>query len=644
MRIIHGFSSGADGGTFADRREHSAAASSSSSHLLSAYQACAAHIQRTELAVSAAGVFWLQSDPARGCNVLWHLADHGPEPLGNRLPGLRSRVNGYGGGALAAAADGVYVVGEDQQLRFVAAADGACTPLTDESDTCFGALVADDRRQRVLAVREAGGQQQLVAVSRAGQLTPLHAGEDFYGAPAISEDGRQLAWVSWQWPDMPWVRTRLWWAHISPDGALADCQTLPAPAEGSIQQPVFDGSQLWVLSDHAGWWQPWKVGGRGESAWQPDAVPERDHANAPWQLGESHHVPTGSGGWARVRYRHGTGELWLRCADTGAETRVANDYGDFRYLRVSQGQLYCVGRSASRLDAILAIDIHTGQTRILAGGEDPMPGIRAALPLAVEVPALEAGDLPVHGFFYTPKLASLTPPPLILVAHGGPTSAAYPVYNPQVQYWCQRGFAVAEINYRGSSGFGRAFRLALAGRWGEVEVQDMERAADHLASFGLVDGNRVYIQGRSSGGFTALMAMIRSRRFTAGASLYGVTDPLRLRAMTHRFESGYLDWLLGSPEDHPERWQARTPLNHAHRIAAPLIFFQGGQDPVVVPEQTRAMVAAIKAAGGVAELHWFEEEGHGFRQQANQAGMLEWMFSFYRTHSQKADERALHLG
>ena len=153
----------------------------------------------------------------------------------------------------------------------------------------------------------------------------------------------------------------------------------------------------------------------------------------------------------------------------------------------------------------------------------------------------------------------------------------------------------------------------------------------------------MFIQGRSSGGYTALMAMIRSRRFTAGASMFGVTDPMRLRAMTHRFESGYLDWLLGSPEKYPERWQERTPLLHAERITAPMIFFQGGQDRVVVPEQTRAMTEAMKAAGRAPELHWFEDEGHGFRRQANQAGMLEWMFSFYRKHSQKANDQAENL-
>jgi len=658
MRTTRGYSSGAEGsfseaeGSFPSAEgsyfgaEGSASAASEISHdktLLSAYEACATHIQRGELAVSSAGVFWLQTDPALGCNTLWHLSDQGPVRFGPDHLGIRSRVNGYGGGALAATNDGVFVVGEDQQIRFVSLSDGEGTRLTDDPDAAFGGLVADEARQRVLAVREANNQQQLVAVSRQGHLTVLHSGQDFYSAPAVSSDSCQVAWTSWQLPHMPWQRSRLWTAGVSDDGLFERSRYWPTPSEASVQQPVFDGSRLWVLSDHDGWWQPWHLDTSGDGRWHSGSSPARDHANAPWQLGECHHCPTGDGGWARVRYCNGTGELWLTSGKSPQETRVARDYGDFRYLQVSRDALYCIGRSASCLDAILKIDLQTRQVQSMAGGEDPMPGLRAALPLDIEVPALNHEQATVHGFFYTPKLASVDLPPLILLAHGGPTSAAYPVFNPQIQYWCQRGFAVAEINYRGSSGFGRAFRLALEGRWGEVDVEDMERAADHLASFGLADGQRVFIQGRSSGGYTALMAMIRSQRFTAGASMFGVTDPLRLRVMTHRFESGYLDWLLGAPEEFPERWRERTPLYHADRITAPMIFFQGGQDRVVVPEQTRAMIDAMKAAGKSPELHWFENEGHGFRHQANQAGMLEWMFSFYRKHSQKANDRSENL-
>lgn len=611
---------------------------------LSAHQVCAGHAQRAELAVSDAGLFWLEADPDRGGNVIRHLGEQGLTTLPTGTTGIGSRINGYGGGSLAVLGDRVIAVTDQQQLIAVSPSSSQPASLLDEPETNWGGLVADGCRNRILAVREAGGRQQLVAIAGRGHLQIVHDGEDFYGAPALSPNGRRIAWISWQLPDMPWLRTRLWTGELAPSGQLQNLHCISAPAVGSIQQPVFDGQDLWVLSDHDGWWQPWRLDQQGgEIIWHSSSAPRLDHANAPWQLGERHHCPLQDGGWARVRYREGAGELWVSARNDAEEVRMAEGFTDFRSLAHRRGRLYCVARSPDRLDAIVEVNPGDGEVRILAGCEQPFPGYSAIRPESFTVTVPDSEGLPIQGFLYTPEYAAGELPPLIVVAHGGPTSAAYPVYNPQVQFWCQRGFAVAEVNYRGSSGFGRRFRLALAGRWGEIDVADMIAAADYLASRGLADRRRMFIQGRSSGGYTALMTLIGSDRFVAGASLFGVTDPMRLRAMTHRFESGYLDWLLGSPDLHPERWQARTPLNQAARIRAPLIFFQGGQDRVVVPDQTRAMVRAMKAAGGAPELHWFEDEGHGFRQRRNQAGMLEWLHSFYRRHSQKANDRPDYL-
>ncbi|MFO7528257.1 MAG: prolyl oligopeptidase family serine peptidase [Marinobacter sp.] len=633
MPTTPGSSSGAE----ASRKPRGA---SLSSPLLSAQKVCAGHAQRAELAVSDAGLFWLEADPDRGCNVIRHLGEQGLITLPTGTTGIGSRINGYGGGSLAVLGDRVTAVTDQQQLIAVSPTSSQPVLVLDEPEASWGGLVADGERNRVLAVREAGGRQQLVAIAEDGRPQIFHEGEDFYGAPALSPDGHRVAWISWQLPDMPWLRTRLWTGELDSSGQLQNLHCVSAPAEGSIQQPFFEGQDLWVLSDHDGWWQPWRLDQQGRDVtWHSSTAPRLDHANAPWQLGERHHCPLLGGGWARVRYREGAAELWVSAGKNAEEIRVAETFTDFRSLAHWRGQLFCVARSSDRLDAIVEVNPGNGAVRILAGFEQPFQGYSAICPDSFTVPAPDSHGLPVQGFLYTPEPVPDEPPPLILVAHGGPTSAAYPVYNPQIQFWCQRGFAVAEVNYRGSSGFGRRFRLALAGHWGEIDVTDMSAAADYLASRGLADRQRTFIQGRSSGGYTALMTLIGSDRFVAGASLFGVTDPMRLRTMTHRFESGYLDWLLGSPDLHPERWQARTPLHHAARIRAPLIFFQGGQDRVVVPDQTRAMVEAMKAAGGAPELHWFEDEGHGFRQRHNQASMLEWLHSFYRRHSQKANNR-----
>ena len=611
---------------------------------MSATEACAGYIQRSGLVASQAGVFWLQSDPDSGANQVWRIRDQASAPLATPYLNIRSRVNGYGGGALAAAPDGVFVVTDDQRICFVASEESSSQVLTTDA-AAYGGLVSDPLRQRVLAVRETGegvaeGRQQLVALMRTGELTVLHEGEDFYGAPTLTADGKKIAWVTWQLPDMPWLRTRLWTANVTESGTLEHVQSHPSPNEGSIQQPVFSGQALWVLSDHEGWWQPWQVDYQSaESGWlKAAAAPERDHANAPWQLGESHHCPLPGDCWARVRYHDGYGELWLSGPDRSEPVRISPDFSDFRSLCTTNGILYAIAKSPHRLDAVLRIDPRSAQAHVIAGGEPALPGHTLVRPVAFRVPAVGVELEPPQGFLYAPLTADNQPSKLILVAHGGPTSAAYPVFNPQIQFWCQRGFAVAEVNYRGSSGFGRAFRLALAERWGELEVEDMARAVDCLVGAGRADPERVFIQGRSSGGYTALMALSTDQRYSAGASLFGVTDPTQLRHMTHRFESGYLDWLLGDPEDHPQRWQMRTPRLRAAAVLAPVIFFQGGQDKVVVPEQTRAMVSAMRKAGQAPELHWFQDEGHGFLQPANQAAMLERLYRFYQRHSRKPSE------
>ncbi|RBW48926.1 alpha/beta hydrolase family protein [Marinobacter sp. F3R11] len=614
--------------------------------VLSASEACEGYIQRASLVACESGLFWLQSEPHTGANRLWHLPQggNGTAQLHNADLSIRSRVNGYGGGAIAASSTGTFVVSDRQRIHFLRHEDGYGRALTSD-EASYGGLVADPLRDRVLAVRETAeaetgpvqGRQELVAVGLEGELEVLHCGEDFYSAPALSADGCSIAWVSWRLPDMPWVRTRLWTANIGRDGKLMHCRVREAPKDGAVQQPVFAGQTLWVMSDHEGWWQPWQVDHHDVSEhWLIGSqVPPLDHANAPWQLGESYHCPLPHSRWARVCYRNGTGELWISEQGAGGSVRVARSYSDFRSLCAVGSYLYVIARSPGHLDAVLQVDPDTGCVRVVAGGEEALPGYQVSLPRTFQIPACHGDTSPSEGFYYPPVVHAEKAPPLILVAHGGPTSAAYPVFNPHIQFWCQRGFAVAEVNYRGSSGFGRDFRLSLAGRWGEADVTDMAQAADYLVAAGLADDRRLFIQGRSSGGYTALMALIGSCRYAGGASLYGVTDPMQLRRMTHRFESGYLDWLLGDPRQYSERWNARTPRLQAAAINTPLVFFQGGLDRVVVPEQTRDMVRAMEMLGQAPELHWFPTEGHGFVQQQNQARMLDALHEFYNKHGLK---------
>ncbi|MEP2606175.1 prolyl oligopeptidase family serine peptidase [Marinobacter sp.] len=591
------------------------------------------------MAASQAGVFWLEFDPDSGHNLLRKMGNESPQWASPPTFGIRSQVNGYGGGALCAGHDTVYAVeASQQQIHRIDPVTGATNAVTQDTGASFGGLVWDSLHHRTLAVRERSGCQQLVAVRDYNEIVPLHDSEDFYSAPALSASGERMAWVCWSLPDMPWVRSVLWTADVNEDGMLVRARCWPTSQEGSVQQPVFDGETLYVLSDHEGWWQTWCVSWPDEQAkWTCLDSTAADHASAPWQLGERHFCPLGQGGWAWARYVNGVGELWLKRSAGSSPARVAPDFNDFRHMTASDGQLYCIARSATRLDSVLAVDLATKRVRLLAGGEAPFADTPIVAPAPFKMPPSNGGQEEMGGFWY-PHVGGSSennPPPLILIAHGGPTSTAWPVFNPQVQFWCHHGFAVADVNYRGSAGFGRRFRMALAGNWGQSDVEDMERAADHLVATGRADASRLFVQGRSSGGYTALMAMIRSTRFRAGASLFGVSDPARLREVTHRFESGYLDWLLGAPSDYPERWHKRTPVQQAHRIRRPMIFFQGGQDRVVVPEQTREMVRVLEQNAQPVELWWFEDEGHGFRQRKNQVALLENLLTFYCRNSQK---------
>lgn len=592
-----------------------------------------------------AGVFWLQLAPDTGAVRLWTLDQGGARPLSPPDYRIRSRINGYGGGALCLTTDGPWVVREDTgQVERLHPRSGEPVPVTgDRSDATsersrYGGLVADPGRG-VLAVRErlsVTGEvldQALVAIATDGTETVLRAGaaEDCLGAPAPSDDGRWLAWVQWRLPAMPWHQSTLWLAQREASGALRSPRALLPPRPASVQQPSWSGHRLCVLSDHQGWWQPYRVRATGEgSQWSLLSGLRADHGNAPWQLAEQHHLGLPGGGWARVSYHRGEGQLWLASAPGARRRRLADGFTDFRCLQYHRGALYALASSDHRLQSLIRIDLVSDQLEVLAGGERPLTSVLRPQPFVL-------ADAEVCGFFY-PAVASgnhpggshrdpITPPPLILQVHGGPTSAAYPVLNLATQFWCQQGFSVLDLNHRGSSGAGRAFRQALAGRWGELEVADCLAAVAQLVREGRAHPQRLFVQGRSAGGYTALMAMASADCFRGAVSQFGVTDPRRLCAHTHRFESGYLDWLLGEDRD---RWPERSPVNLAHRMTGPVLFFQGELDEVVVPAQTRAMAAAMARAGHDSEVVSFADEGHGFRHRASQAAVLRRSLAFYR--------------
>ncbi|WP_045123238.1 S9 family peptidase [Pseudomonas sp. GM80] len=591
-------------------------ASSPRAEPFSASQAVAAGMDFAELQLGANGLFWNEYRPEDAACRIWHWRDGVAKCLTPDGFSVRSRVYEYGGGAFCLTPDGVVFVAEADQQLYRQKLDGEPAALT--SGECRHGDVHFAFGQ-VLAVEEQRDQHRLVAIDLAdGTRHLLVEGADFYAAPTLSPDGQRLVWIEWSRPHQPWTSTRLMVAERLADGAFSSPRCVAgAEIEESIQQPRFDDEgRLYCLTDRGGFWQPWAETSDGL---KPLPAAQADHAPAPWQLGGCTWLPVEDSVLAS-RSEGGFGRLTLGDED------FTGDYSRFRHLALDAQFIYCIAASPISPSAVIAIDRATREVKVLAGGVAPLPAERISRPQTLRYPS---GSGEAHGFFY-PAMSGETKPPLVVFIHGGPTSACYPILDPRIQYWTQRGFAVADLNYRGSSGYGREYRQALHLSWGEVDVEDACAVVAYLAEQGLIDGERAFIRGGSAGGYTTLCALAFKQVFRAGASLYGVSDPVALARATHKFEGDYLDWLIGDPERDAERYAARTPLLHADNIRVPVIFFQGELDAVVVPQQTRDMVTALEQNGIPVEAHYYPDERHGFRRATNQAHALEQEWKFYR--------------
>lgn len=595
---------------------------SSSAAEFSAAQAVAAGTDFAELKVSDAGLFWNEFRPADGACRIWHWQHQQARCLTPDGFSVRSRVYEYGGGSFCLGGDGLVFVNEKDQQVYTQDLEGAVPrALTEDASCRYGDVQWHDGR--VLAVEEQHGERvehRLVALGEHAREV-LAEGADFYASPTVSADGQRLAWVEWDRPAQPWTLTRLMCRARDASGHWGPVQCI-ASADESLQQPRFDSEgRLYCLSDRDGFWQPW---GEVDGRWQALPAEPADHAAAPWQLGASTWLALGQQSYLASWFEDGFGQLGLRTAD-GRVERFASAYTRFRSLAMDAEHLYAIAASPISPPTVIAIARSNHDVSVLAGGAEVLPASHVSLPQSIHY---GSDGHRAHGFFY-PATRSQGASPLVVFIHGGPTSACYPVLDPRIQYWTQRGFAVADLNYRGSTGYGREYRQALHLHWGESDVADACAAVEYLAGRGLIDRRKAFIRGGSAGGYTTLCALAFHDVFRAGASLYGVSDPVALGRATHKFEGDYLDWLIGDPLQDAERYRQRTPLLHAGQIKVPVIFFQGELDAVVVPEQTRSMLAALQANGIEAEGHFYAGERHGFRKAQNLAHALEEEWKFY---------------
>jgi dipeptidyl aminopeptidase/acylaminoacyl peptidase len=599
-------------------------------------------------------VWWSEGRPGEGGRVAL-LRRRSGEDVEELAPALsaRTRVHEYGGGAWVPVGDGAALSSwADQRLWLVPSAGAEPVALTPESGGRLryaDAVVVGDA---LVCVREdVGGSGEdvrralvRVPLDGSGRVVELFSGPRFLAAPRPSPDGTALVWVSWDHPDMPWQRTRLWRADLGPDG-LGSPRVVAGGggARESLVQPGWTaGGDLLVVSDRSGWWNLQRVG-LGDEAGEDlvgDLVPvlpgPEEQGWPHWAFGTASWAPLADG---RVALVHGTDTYRLDVVDpaTGQVTPLGLPFTAYRPVLAASGSaVAAVAGSATTPYAVVVVDVAGpgGSVRadVVRPALDAVPDpAHLPVPRSLDVPS--AGGRSVHAHHYPPTSpvagAAGGPAPHVLFVHGGPTSQSQAAYSPEVAFFTSRGIGVVDVNYGGSTGYGRAYREALDGAWGVVDVEDCVAVARWLVEQGLAPAGQVGIRGGSAGGFTVLAALTGTDAFTAGASSYGVADLRGLAEDTHDFESRYLDGLVGPLPEAAGVYAERAPLDHVDGLSCPVLLLQGSEDLVVPPAQAEAFAAALRRKGLPHALVVFEGEQHGFRRAETVARALEAELSFY---------------
>ncbi|MEN9206507.1 MAG: S9 family peptidase [Thermostichales cyanobacterium DRC_bins_46] len=587
-------------------------------------------------------LYWTEGRPwEQGRSVLmrWHGSGSPEEVLPSGFS-VRSRVHEYGGGAFAVA-EGQVVFSQDadQRLYRFSEQDPEPLPLTPlgcrYGDGClhggYWIGIREDHRgpevvNTLVRVALDGSDQ-----TGGGQI--LQDGHDFFSSPRLSPQG-DLAWISWDHPAMPWDSSYLWVAGYDPiSGSLSSVRLIAGGPEESVQQPRWTASgQLCFLSDRSGWWNLY--------AWDPEGGVrclyecEGEFGVPPWVFGQSTYCLLSERELLASYSQNGFAHLIRLDWVTGQVTPIEMAETGLEQLQGSGNQVFCLGGSPTQPWRLLALDLETGAWQVWRAAESLGVGASyCALPRSVAFPS--AGGRTAYGYYYPPTHPEYEGlpgerPPLLVKTHGGPTAAASPVLQWGIQYWTSRGWAVFDVNYGGSSGYGRAYRQLLRGQWGIVDAEDVVYGCRWLVEQGLADPERLVISGGSAGGYTTLVVLTFYGEFRAGASYYGIGDLETLARDTHKFEAHYLDSLVGPYPAAEEIYRQRSPIHHVDKLSCPVIFFQGLEDRVVPPNQAEAMVAALQAKGIPVRYVTFAGEGHGFRQGSTIQTCLEAELEFYR--------------
>jgi len=580
---------------------------------------------------SGAERYWVESRPNEGGRQVVVRRDAAGR-VGDVLPAgfsARTLVHEYGGRCYAVTSGTVVFANfADQRIYRV---DPGLAPVAVTPDTghryADPAVTPDGREAVWVRERHDGGEvaNDLVAVPLDGSsVRVIAAGHDFYAAPRVSPDGTRIAWVAWDHPNMPWDGTTLW------ESAAGGTPRLVAGgSDESITQPSYSPSGvLHWMSDRTGWWNLYADDG---AAGAPVMVRDADLAGPDWVFGNSTYAFLPDGQVVVAWSDAGAARLTVVGGD--ATTDVATPYTQLSGVRATDTGVITVAGSPLEPTAVVEIGVPDGRVSVLAVSRGTGVGAGyLSAPRPIEFPTV--GGLTAHAWYYPPANPDFAGPdterpPLVVMSHGGPTSAAQSTLNYGIQFWTSRGIAVVDVDYGGSAGYGRAYRRRLDGQWGIVDVDDCVNAARWLAERGEVDGGRLAIRGGSAGGYTTLCALTFRDVFAAGASLYGVADAGILAAETHKFESRYLDRLIGPWPEARAVYEERSPIFHTEDLRTPLIMFQGLEDRIVPPNQAEMMAAALRAKGVPHALVLYEGEQHGFRKAETITRTAEAELAFY---------------
>jgi dipeptidyl aminopeptidase/acylaminoacyl peptidase len=598
-----------------------------------------ASVRLDQVHLSGDAVYWIEGRPAEGGRSVvvkrtftGAISEINPSPLN-----ARSKVHEYGGGSYWVSGQTVYFCNYADGQIYASDNGAEASRVTANTKARYADGVVDEVRNRLFCVRETheGSTEptnEIVSIDlKSGAETVVASGNDFFAYPRLSKDASKLAWISWNHPNMPWDGSELWQADVTADGAIENARYIAGGLDESVTQPEWSPNGiLYFVSDQSGWWNIWRS---NEDGVEPVLETDAEFGRPLWVFGMSSYGFSRAGEIICAYTRQGAWQLGRLNVQTRALQVIEVPFTDISYLRINDSHIAFLGGSATQFSSVVLMDVITGETRTVKSSNDTVIDTQyLSVPQTIEFPTTD--NLTAHAYFYPPQNPDFKAPegelpPLLVKSHGGPTSATSDSLSLSTQFWTSRGFAVLDVNYGGSTGYGRAYRRRLNGQWGIVDVDDCANGALFLANSGQVDPDRLAISGGSAGGYTTLCALTFKDVFKAGASYYGISDLEALEQDTHKFESRYNHSLVGPYPDSKDLYKQRSPIHYVDKMSCPAIFFQGLEDKVVPPNQSEMIVQALKRKNLPVAYVTFEGEQHGFRKADSIKRALESELYFY---------------